>query len=53
MRHGVQDLVTAMAVVESLVEYKRGDFSKPKPQSRGNHAKDGGDKESWGYTPKK
>ncbi|KAL6315393.1 hypothetical protein AAG906_000503 [Vitis piasezkii] len=30
-----------MAVVESLVQYKRGDFSKPKPQSRGNHAKDG------------
>ena len=41
-----------MAVVESLVEYKRGDSSKPKPQSRGNHAKGGGDKGSRGYTPK-
>ncbi|RVW28778.1 Transposon Ty3-G Gag-Pol polyprotein [Vitis vinifera] len=30
-----------MAVVESLVEYKRGDSSKRKPQSKGNHAKGG------------
>ncbi|RVW62202.1 hypothetical protein CK203_064414 [Vitis vinifera] len=45
-RHGVQDLTTTMAVVESLVEYKRGDFSKPKPQSKGNHAKGGRDKGS-------
>ena len=51
-RHGVQDLATAMAVAESLVEYKRGDFSKPKPQSKGNHAKGGGDKGSRSYTSK-
>ena len=41
-----------MAVAESLVEYKRGDSSKPKPQSKGNHAKGGGDKGSREYTPK-
>ena len=51
-RRGVQDLTTAMAVVESLVEYKRGDSSKRKPQSKGNHAKGGGDEGSWGYTPR-
>ena len=28
-----------MVVVDSLVEYKRGDSSKPKPPSKGNHAK--------------
>ncbi|KAL6349714.1 hypothetical protein AAG906_041121 [Vitis piasezkii] len=41
-----------MAVAESLVEYKRGDSSKPKPQSKGNHAKGGEDKGSREYTPK-
>nr|CAN63886.1 hypothetical protein VITISV_020086 [Vitis vinifera] len=51
-RHGVQDLTTTMAGVESLMEYKRGDFSKPKPQSKVNHAKGGKDKGSRGYTPK-
>ena len=51
-RHGVQDLTTAMAVAESLVDYGRGDSSKPKPPSKGNHAKGGGDKGSKGYTPK-
>ncbi|RVW77213.1 hypothetical protein CK203_043337 [Vitis vinifera] len=51
-RRGVQDLTTAMAVVESLVEYKRGDSSKRKPQSKGNHAKGGEDEGSWGYTPR-
>ena len=30
-RHGVQDLATAMKIVEFLVEYKREDSSKPKP----------------------
>ena len=30
-KHGVQDLATAMAIAESLVDYRRGDFSKPKP----------------------
>ena len=52
-RCGVQDLATVMAVAESLVEYKRGDSSKPKSQSKGNHAKSGEDKGSRGYTPKK
>ena len=51
-RHGVQDLATAMAVAESLVDYRRGDSSKPKPQSKGNHAKGGGDKGLKGYTLK-
>ena len=41
-----------MTVVESLVEYKRGDSSKPKPPSKGNQAKGGGDKRSQGHTPK-
>ena len=52
MRRGVQDLATTMAVAESLVEYKRGDSSKPKPQSKGNHVKGGGDKGSRGYPSK-
>ncbi|RVW49005.1 hypothetical protein CK203_081011 [Vitis vinifera] len=43
-RRGVQDLATAMAVAESLVDYRRGDSSKPKPPSKGNQAKGGGDK---------
>ncbi|RVW46211.1 hypothetical protein CK203_086687 [Vitis vinifera] len=47
-----QDLAIAMVVVESLVEYKRGNFPKPKPQSKGNHAKGGRDKGSRGYIPK-
>ena len=51
-RCGVQDLATTMAVVKSLVEYKMGDSSKPKPQSKGNHAKGGENKGSRGYTPK-
>ena len=49
-RRGVQDLATAMA--GSLVKYKRGDSSKPKPQSKGNHAKGRRGKGSRGYTPK-
>ena len=40
-RRGVQDLAMAMAVAESLVDYRRGDSSKPKPPSKGNQAKDG------------
>ena len=51
-RRVIQDLATTMAA-ESLVEYKKEDFSKPKPQSKGNHAKDwgrGGDKGAKGYT---
>ena len=51
--HGVQDLAMTMAVVKSLVEYKRENFSKLKPQSKGNHAKSGEDKGSRGYIPKK
>ncbi|RVW88340.1 hypothetical protein CK203_041003 [Vitis vinifera] len=45
-RRGVQDLATTMAVAESLVDYRRGDSSKPKPPSKGNQAKGGGDKRS-------
>ncbi|RVW34437.1 RNA-directed DNA polymerase-like [Vitis vinifera] len=41
-----------MAVAESLVDYRRGDSSKPKPPSKGNQAKGGGDKRSQGHTPK-
>ncbi|RVW75350.1 hypothetical protein CK203_010320 [Vitis vinifera] len=51
-RRGVQDLATAMAVAESLVDYRRGDSSKPKPPSKGNQAKGGGDKRSQGHTSK-
>ncbi|KAL6319636.1 hypothetical protein AAG906_020713 [Vitis piasezkii] len=51
-RRGVQDLATAMAVAESLVDYRRGDSSKPKPPSKGNQAKGGGDKRSQGQTSK-
>nr|CAN67852.1 hypothetical protein VITISV_020215 [Vitis vinifera] len=49
-RRGVQDLATAMAVAKSLVDYRRGDSSKPKPPSKGNQAKGGGDKGSQGHT---
>ena len=41
-----------MAVLESLVDYRRGDSSKPNPPSKGNQAKGGGDKGSRGYTSK-
>ena len=41
-----------MTIAESLVEYERGDSSKPKPQSKGNHDKGGKDKGSRGYTLK-
>ena len=51
-RRGVQDLATAMAVAESLVDYRRGDFSKSKPPSKGNQDKGGGDKGSRGHTSK-
>ncbi|RVW96094.1 hypothetical protein CK203_027700 [Vitis vinifera] len=51
-RHGIQDLATAMAVAESLVDYRREDSSKPKPPSKGNQAKGGGDKRSQGHTSK-
>ena len=51
-RRGVQDLATAMAVAESLVDYRRGDSSKPKPPSKGNQAKGGRDKRSQGHTSK-
>ena len=42
-----------MAVVESLVEYKRGDSSKPKPRSKGNHAKVGETRDQGGTLLKK
>ncbi|RVX16168.1 hypothetical protein CK203_014398 [Vitis vinifera] len=51
-RRGVQDLAMAMAVAESLVDYRREDSSKPKPQSKSNHAKGAGDKGSRCYTSK-
>ena len=47
-RRGIQDLATTMAIVESLVEYKRGDSYKPMPQSKGNHAKSGKTMDQWG-----
>ena len=41
LRHqGVQDLATAMAVMESLIDYKRGDSSKVEC-SEDSHAKGG------------
>ncbi|RVW74409.1 hypothetical protein CK203_058188 [Vitis vinifera] len=51
-KHSVQDLDMAMTVAKSLVEYKKGDSSKPKPQSKGNHAKSRRDKGSRGYISK-
>ena len=51
-RRGVQDLAMTMAIVESLVDYKRGDSSKPKPPSKGNQGKCGGDKGSRSYASK-
>ena len=33
-RRGVQDLAMAMEVAESLVDYRKGDSSKPKPPSK-------------------
>ena len=44
MRRGVQDLSTAMAVAESLMDIRRGDSSQAKPPFKGSHAKGGGDK---------
>ncbi|RVX13954.1 hypothetical protein CK203_011471 [Vitis vinifera] len=49
-RRGVQDLATAMAVAESLVDYRKGDSSKPKPPSKGNQDK-GKDKRKE-FTPR-
>ena len=43
-RRGVQDLSTAMAVAESLMDFQRGDSSQAKPPSKGGHAKGGGDR---------
>ena len=40
----VQDLATAMAIAESLVEFQRGDSSKTKSPFKDSHAKGGGDK---------
>ncbi|RVW27212.1 hypothetical protein CK203_092587 [Vitis vinifera] len=41
-RRGVQDLATAMAVAESLIDYKRGDSSKVE-SLEDSHAMGGGD----------
>ena len=46
LRHrGVQDLATAMAIAESLTDYKRGDSSKVE-SLEDSHAAGGGDKVS-------
>ena len=41
-RRGVQDLSTAMAVAEPLMDFRRGDSSQAKSPSKGGHAKGGG-----------
>ena len=43
-RRGVQDLSTAMAVAESLMDFRRGDSSQAKPPFKGSYAKGGGDR---------
>ena len=43
-RHGVQDLSTSMAVVESLMDFRSGDSFQAKPPFKGSHAKGGGDR---------
>ena len=43
-RRGVQDLSTAMAVADSLMDFRRGDSSQEKPPSKGSHAKSGGER---------
>ena len=52
-QRGVQDPATTIVVKESLVECKMINCSKPKPLSKGNHAKGEEDKGSQGHTPKK
>ena len=51
-RRGVQDLSTAMAVAESLMDFRRGDSSQEKPPFKGSHAKGGGDKGYKSYNAK-
>ena len=51
-RRGVQDLSTAMAVAESLMDIRRGDSSQAKPPFKGSHAKGGGDKGYKSYNAK-
>ena len=51
-RCGVQDLATAMAVAESLMDFRRGDSSQTKPSFKGSHAKGGGDKGYKSYNGK-
>ena len=43
-RRGVQDLSIAMAVAESLMDFRRGDSSQAKPPFKGSHAKGEGDR---------
>ena len=43
-RHGVQELAMAITIVEFLMQNKKEDSSKPKPPSKGNHGKGGGNK---------
>ena len=51
-RRGVQDLSTAMAVAESLMDFRRGESSLTKPSFKGSHAKGGGDKGYKSYNAK-
>ena len=51
-RRGVQDLSTVMAVVESLMDFRRGDSSQAKPPFKCSHAKGGGDKGYKSYNAK-
>ena len=51
-RRGVLDLSTAMAVAESLMDFRRGDSSQAKPPFKGSQAKGGGDKGYKSYNAK-
>ena len=51
-RRGVLDLSTAMAVAESLMDFRRGDSSQAKPLFKGSNAKGGGDKGYKSYNAK-
>ena len=52
-RRGVQDLATTMAVVESLMDFRRGDSFQTKQSFKGSHAKGGGDKGYKSYNANK
>ena len=52
-RRGVQDLATAMEVVESLMDFRREDLSQTKVPVKGSHDKGGGDKGYKNYSATK